>query len=163
MGPPPQCSGSYLVIGVNCDIFSFGLNAVPLSRFGACRTTRRGHNIWFQSSGLYYTLLKVWATLVRRLVPSNQDLQESRLSFHLGLHFGMWWAWDRHATRYHPHKKCIWRREAKRRLLLLMRGRRYMWQLWLCVWGFLKCQIRCFVMNDRLVACSSMGCVLAAV
>ena len=30
MGPPPQCSGLCLVIGVNCNIFYFGVIAVPL-------------------------------------------------------------------------------------------------------------------------------------
>ena len=46
MGPPPQCSGLYLVIGVHCNSFLWGLIHRLLVRSWACHTTCRGHNIY---------------------------------------------------------------------------------------------------------------------
>ena len=47
MGPPPQCSGLYLVIGVNCNFsFLWGIHSSPCLKTWACHTTGRGHNTW---------------------------------------------------------------------------------------------------------------------
>ena len=80
-------AGIYCLSDVNCNLLFWVYTLPPVSRSWACRTAWQGHNIWFWSSGLFYPLLRVWATLVDRLVPSNQELQEIRVSFHLGVRF----------------------------------------------------------------------------
>ena len=122
------------------------------------------HNILVLELRLFYQVLRVWATLVPRLVPSNQDQQESRLGFQLGSRFDMWWAWDRHPTRWSIRTGSASDDEKQRG------GSSRWWEDGVtgdscgCVCGaFSSVKYDVFVMDDRLATCSCTWCVSAAI
>ena len=69
MGPPPQCSGLYLVIGVNCNIFSFMLIRCSLvSNLGVLHRVAGAQHLVLEPRGTIPAYKRLGSNMQRRTI-----------------------------------------------------------------------------------------------